>query len=244
MSVLCGKCHNHHDTVDDVKVCYGLLRREPVVPYRQHPPFVPSTPRQREYVKDLGGDVMHASSLSKESCSKYIDELKRRGARVSSPSYTPEPKNDPKFDMFQNLFATLPDGRYAIRRDETEAYTFFRIKSHTKGRLANCRTIQTQHSENLKRVATQYSNGRWYFERGRDWVVDLMLLVCLDHKTAAFNYGQELGSCNICGRELTDERSRFYSIGPDCEQRHQSFIDFVEDIKGMSYEQARAQLLV
>ena len=69
-------------------------------------------------------------------------------------------------------------------------------------------------------------------------------LVCIDHKTAAYHYGQELKACHICGRDLTDERSRYYSIGPDCETRHESFIWYVEEQKGMSYEQARAQLLV
>lgn len=32
-------------------------------------------------------------------------------------------------------------------------------------------------------------------------------------------YGQELGICGMCGRELTDAESRYYGIGPVCRSK-------------------------
>jgi len=32
-------------------------------------------------------------------------------------------------------------------------------------------------------------------------------------------YGTELGECGVCGRTLTDEKSRAYGIGPVCRER-------------------------
>jgi hypothetical protein len=205
---------------------------------------VPCTDKQLKYVDYLRGDSSYAAKLSKESCSLYIDRLKR-GEGVTSPTVAPEPqpeKSDPKFDMFRNLMQALPDGRYAIRADETEPYTFFRVKIHTRGKRVGCMTIQTQHSERLMNAAIRWRSGQWFFERNKQTIIDLMLFVCLDPKTAGMNYAQELGRCCICGKELTDERSRWYGIGPDCETRHGSIIEWVNEVKGMTYEQHHARL--
>ena len=40
-----------------------------------------------------------------------------------------------------------------------------------------------------------------------------------DIAAATALYGQELGHCGICGRELTDEDSRARGIGPKCAER-------------------------
>lgn len=239
MSVLCGYCHNLHDTVDDVKVCYGILPRQPAVPYSPHPPFVPSTQSQRHYVEILNGDTVYAAKLSKVACSSYIDELKRKGARVSP---TPAPAPNPKLDMFKMLLPQVPDGRYAVREDDTQPYTFIRLKRHTHGKLNGCVTIQTQHSEKLMRAGIQWRNGLWTFEK--PWIVDKMLVVCVDPEIAGDAYARELGRCRICGKELTDERSRWYGIGPDCETRHQGVIERVDERNGKSYEQAHRDLFV
>lgn len=243
MSVLCGKCHNPHDTVDDVKICYGLLPRQPVVPYSPHPPFIPSTVPQRQYVERLGGNVERATALSKAACSAYIDQLKR-GVGVDSPTVAPAPP-DPKLTMFDSLLPSLPDGRYAMRMDETEPFIFYRVKRHTKGRLNGCLTIQTQHSERLMRAAVKWRSGEWYFEREKQRTIEHMLLICLDSKQAGFNYAEQLNRCCICGKDLTDDRSRYYGIGPDCETRHLNHIEWVIDRKdGLTYEQHRARLFV
>ena len=236
MPIKCGHCHNEHSTVTEVKVCAGIIRPiAPVRPFETHAPIERTTEPQLEYVANLGGDRLYAATLGKVRCSAYIDSLKR-GTPMSTPAH--QPKSDPKLDMLNNLIDVLPDGRYAIRRDESEAFIFLRVKRHTRGRLNGCLTIQTQHSDKLTRAGIRWASGFWSWDRR---LVDEMLLVCVDHKQAAYNYAKALDHCSICGKELTDERSRWYGIGPDCETRHRSWIEWVDDTQhdGKSYEQAR-----
>lgn len=238
---MCGKCKNLHDTVDNVKICYGLLPREAVRPYTRV--LEPTTPAQVNYVTLLGGDVEYAKRIGKNSTSVYIDQLKKKGGAVSSPTTLPVAP-DPKLNFFSTLINSLPDGRYAARMDETEAMRFFRVKRHTRGRFVGCLQIQTQHSERLMNAAIRLRDQRWLFDShyrytsDKDKLLDLLLLVCADPQTAGFNYAKELGRCRICGKTLTDERSRWYGIGPDCETRYSHLIEWVdEQHDGKTYEQ-------
>ena len=236
MSVLCGKCHNHHEDVTAVKDCYGLLRPvvQPVRPFDNHSALEPVTAKQLNYIEVLGGDLNYARQCDKQSASTYIKRLQEKGGRPVSQSI----QSNPKLDMLNTLIESLPDGRYAIREDESVEFVFLRVKRHTRGKLAGCLTIQTQHSERLDRAGIRWSAGWWNWSK--PWVIDKMLLVCVDPKQAAYNYAKALNRCGICGKLLTDERSRWYGIGPDCETGHFSHIEWVDDQHdGKSYEQLR-----
>src|SRR5688500_6062232 len=41
-------------------------------------------------------------------------------------------------------------------------------------------------------------------------------IIAADPKTALLRFGQELGSCGHCGRDLTNQESREFGIGPTC----------------------------
>jgi hypothetical protein len=55
----------------------------------------------------------------------------------------------------------------------------------------------------------------------------------VDPNGCALSYAEVLGHCCKCGKELTDPRSRWYGIGPDCEKRNANHIRLVDESKGV-----------
>lgn len=239
MSYICGACHNQHESVVQAKICFGIIR--PPEPIR--PAEVMISGKQLNYIGDLGGDKQYARTLTRKQASEYISQL-QRGIGVNLPTSTPQvqqPSKDPKQQMLESLIDGLPDGRYATRADESEAFTFFRIKRHTRGRLNGCLTVQTQHSERLMQAGVRWNSGFWTWTKPS--VIESVLMACIDPKQAAYNYAKALNRCGVCGKDLTDERSRWYGIGPDCETRHEEFIEWVdEQHDGKPYEIARRSI--
>jgi hypothetical protein len=47
-------------------------------------------------------------------------------------------------------------------------------------------------------------------------VRNVLQRILFDPKSAAIRYGQEIGVCADCGRQLTNEESRKAGIGPVC----------------------------
>jgi hypothetical protein len=185
-----------------------------------------ATPAQIKYLNDLGYDG-DASALSRTGASKNIARLqaeKRKEKRMQ------EAPNRSQTKVPIDFLMSVPSGRYAVRPDSNHPYTFFRFSRPKSGQFNGTLKIQTQHSEkyNLCMVVWPNKSVSVYDFRFED---DL-LLVCVDPNGAGIAYGQEIGCCMICGKELTDERSRYYGIGPDCETRHEHIIALVEDLKG------------
>lgn len=236
LAIRCGRCGGRHCTVHEVKICYGMIPQTVRIMTSPNPVQVVTQPRvserQIEYIFDLGGDTTYALTLTRKEASNYIDLLKRKAQMVNP--YTNANKLQTKVPI--GLLLSTPDGRYAVRPDSDTPYTFFRISRPKSGLLKGTLKVQTQHSESYKLTMVVYSEERVVvYDTRRD---EQLKLVLVDPNGAGIAYGRELGRCMRCGKELTDERSRWYSIGPECEKHAPHIIDIVNDSRG-SFEQSR-----
>ena len=98
--------------------------------------------------------------------------------------------------------AIVKDGRYAITIDRK--LRFFRVNTPTKGRWAP-----------MTFVNEVFGGGRREPVRNRQFRQTVLQTISADPNALA-RYGQELGECGVCGRDLTDEESRAIGIGPIC----------------------------
>lgn len=139
-------------------------------------------------------------------------------------------------DQLTNMLLATKDGRYAVRLDTNEPYKFLRLSRPTKGRSKDFLKIQSQHSDMLAIVAMIHVSGRAssrYLHDAR-YLPALRLLVC-DPVTAMIEYGRRKGKCGRCGKTLTDDRSRFYAIGPECEKFRPDVLRRIESLFGGPY---------
>ena len=134
----------------------------------------------------------------------------------------------------KGMFDLVPDGYFAVQPSLDVQMTFIRIKTQKGGWQDGARKVATQHSDWFKRQFTVARDGRVFVASNADLklVDDRLLLVGCDPSTAQIRYATELGRCGRCGRELTDNRSRWYGIGPECEKHLPEIIARVDSIKG------------
>jgi hypothetical protein len=210
--------------------------------------FDPVTEPQIEMVRKKGGDVAYAKGLKKGTCSDYIESL-IKGTAVPQPQVQPqvqsgpqsEPDPDPRTSAPNRKTTKVPlpmlkavdSGYYASRPDSNTPYTFFRIsrpKPTSKSKFRGALKIQTQHGPELRTDMVLWPSGQISVYDKR--MEDDLLLVVVDPHGCARAYAAELGRCCRCNTELTDERSRFYGIGPECEKYWPHIIAEVEAEKG------------
>lgn len=104
---------------------------------------------------------------------------------------------------------TLPDvpaGRYAVD-NEDGVLAFYVVDRPTEGKWAGRTFVSVQASDELhalKSFATKFA---------------VLAKIAADPAKASRTYGQEIGSCGVCGRTLTDETSRANGIGPICSEK-------------------------
>jgi len=214
-----------------------------------------ATSRQLDYIESLGGDRAKAATLSVEQASALIRELraKPKAASVSGSSgpvpnqAAPQPMKrsaDPRLDLLNGLIGGVRDGYFAVRADESDPITFIRISRPTKGQLAGCVKVQTQHSDVLKDAAVYYEmRGVWSVYSPS--IIERLFLLCVDPIEAGRLYAKELNHCWRCNKPLTDGRSRHYGIGPDCEKIWPEVIDRIDELHdGHSFEWLHARSML
>lgn len=242
-SILCrnGGHEHHHSSVTESKICYGLVRGSTAT---TAPVEKPVTQAQLDFIKDLGGDLAAARRLNRKQASHYIDDLKRRKAEAKVTVPTPtetvpeEVASTSKSEMVKGLITMVPDGYFAVREQEGAPITFLRVARPKGGNFKGALKISSQHGPNLEvRWALWPSNRvsvyRWM---GHD-IEDYLLLLIADWKGATMLYAEKAKKCGRCNTKLTDPRSRFYGIGPDCEQHWPWWLDEIAGKKGGYWEQ-------
>lgn len=242
--VKCGNCKGYHASAADVRTCYAA----PVItPPRQSGPLAsfglprpayvePVTQKQLNYISDLNGDVTYAAKLSKDGASQYIARLK---AQNRSQPVTQQAPNRQVVKIPQAFLEGLRDGYFATRQDSTRPWTFLRISRPTKGRFKGSLKVQTVHGSGmgvtLKPALVIYDfgqdNQRVYWTNMS--IEDDLLLVTVDQRGSALAYAEAMGRCMRCNAELTDDRSRWYSIGPECENHWPEIIEEINETKGV-----------
>ena len=91
----------------------------------------------------------------------------------------------------------FPEGRYAVESEEGELRFYH---------CADDGEVYVMASDNEHRLQRPAAEA-------------VIAKIALDPKEAAGRYGQEFGTCGLCGRGLTDEVSRAIGIGPVCLQK-------------------------
>jgi len=99
---------------------------------------------------------------------------------------------------------TANNGRYAIVM--ADKLRFFRINTPTEGRWMD-----------FTFVTEIFGGGNKVSIRDRQ-LREAVLAGIANDPDALARFGQELGICGNCGRDLTDEESRALGIGPVCRQ--------------------------
>ena len=229
----CYHCNGDHPRVDDVRQCAtGIM---PV--NRANPQTVaPDAPTVRQlqfidalaYKKGLKGQLKPANSRSQAS--KLITYLKRQ-PDVSNPLL-------PRPIINFAIVNMIKPGRYAVIVDieNNDEYIFFRVSRPEKGNDAGTFKVQTQHGEYFTTRLKYDANNNLIIQNSRPIrgysLAELITLIVLDQRKAALDYGEKAKVCCCCGRNLTDDRSRHYRIGPECEKDWLDYIAYVDDAKG------------
>jgi len=211
--------------------------------------------RQLEYIEKLGGDIVKAYKMTRKDASDYIAELRAKRPVPVEPPVTEEEEPaalstiksvDPRLALLNGLLENVRDGYYAVRADETDPMRFLRISRPKTGKYAGSLKIQSRHSEALRDAVVIYRSTDWYFTTAHPWtnneIIESLMLLVVDPVSAGQRYAKEIGHCARCNLKLTDDRSRYYGIGPDCEKIWTHWIDRVDEVhEGHSYEWLHAR---
>lgn len=148
------------------------------------------------------------------------------------------------------MLELVPTGYYAVRPDTVTPYVFMRLARPTHGKWKGHVKVQTQHSEQLwdrwiwnpanPDPRTNVRNlSQWQHVSpfpGGQTIEDLILLMISDHRRAARAYAAVIEKCHRCNIALTDERSRWYGFGPECEKHLEGEKDEIDDENDGTYE--------
>jgi hypothetical protein len=196
-------CHNgakhQHNTVTESKICWGLItpaRPTPHVPPAPAPSVRMSSPRQRNWLADLGVHRGVSIRWTYDEASAEITRLTSTTPRRSAVT------QDPRLDMVKAMIDLVPDGYYAVQQQAGDHIDFLRISRPKKRQYAGTTKVQTQHGPTLDVEAVLWPSGKWsVYKNG---VVDMLMLLVTDHHTAAVRYAEKLHRCMRCTAELTD----------------------------------------
>ncbi len=135
------------------------------------------------------------------------------------------------------MIAAIRPGRYAVDVGvAAQRVIFIRISHPIKGIYKDTIKVQTQHAEKLRLDYVWWPRKGWTQEHMSASKKDLdkaLTIACVNPLDAALLYATELNRCARCGTELTDERSRWNGIGPECEEHWPDFLVKVEEEKGV-----------
>lgn len=227
----------------------------PVAPYAgARAPWEPVTRPQLDYGAKLGLDTDAMTLLGKRGSSALIDVrlgkstlyeamsklhgtgYARHDARPAAPAPVAAPEPPPISRRSElpeatiGLIGLVADGYYATRTSPTEPYLFYKVSTPKSGQYKGSRKFMTRHGDDWKTAFVIWPSGRASsYKPGID---QHLLELIANQSKAKLQYARQIGSCCICGKTLTDERSRYYGIGPDCETRHSDIIGWVTDEYG------------
>jgi hypothetical protein len=156
----------------------------------------------------------------------------------------------PKTGILIAMIDQLETGYYAVQADPMHPHIdFVRVSRMDKEARVNSRwrgavKVQTIHAEDLiERWA--YWPDRDLIYIGNNKIEDILLRLLANKRAAMRLYAEEIGRCCRCNTQLTDERSRHYSFGPECEKHLEGLKDEIDDERGGTYEDllARGELV-
>jgi hypothetical protein len=202
MPMLCGKCEKSHETVAEVKACYGIVPVPDKDPADIPPANNGPTDKQWAFYKDLAFQLGRKVSdnerrlFSFDKISSLITEM-----RAEVTARPPKQVVNGSVNM-----SGVPEGRYATPSlTGNNDYDFWKVDKPTEGRWAGYTF--------LNRVIGGKPDVP---VRGAQKIKAFAAILDFGIEKAKVTFGQELGQCYECGRHLTDKTSRILGIGPDC----------------------------
>lgn len=237
--MICGNCKGNHDTVQEVRSCYGsalaLAERpnevssvEPVWPDRtpRHGARTPVpetyTARNEPVVTEKQAAFIDKLLSERESLESAVNmhpegwrcniKTKAQASEFISGLLKVEKDKANKPPIINEILADVEDGYYAIpSQTGNNDLDFIRIGTN-QGR---------QHPERkgwrrVQRVIGGQGNQTMRNTEATAFARVLSALPASELKEAQVRFGRELGQCGVCGKHLTDETSRAAGIGPTC----------------------------
>ena len=167
-----------------------------------------------KFVDEDVTSALHAAGIAYlatyDGTFNYLVDLKRRNPANLSVGQVRGILNCIRAEVLREadvdavVMVMVADGRYAIVM--ADKLRFFRVNTPTEGRWAKF-TFVNEIFGGGNKVAI------------RDKALRHAVLAGIaDDEGALARFGQELGICGNCGRDLTDEESRALGIGPVCRQ--------------------------
>lgn len=207
----------------------------------------PPTTAQRDAVRRLGGAIPEGAT--RLGASRIIDQLinardereRRLKEQEDAEAQDKQAFHSTSLGIPAEMLFDIREGRYAVSRNGTNSLDFVRL-SHVKAkpgkqvRFAGCLRVQTQHGDQLKDRAFISPKGEVRLTSQTmpaDTLTQIFMLIIVSQRDAAIRYGREKGMCCRCGKQLTDERSRHYGIGPECEKHWPEVIDDTDEAEGV-----------
>jgi hypothetical protein len=209
----CGSCKEKHQTVAEVRACYGVPEKIPV-PQEANQSLHQGAPPAGAGDKATEKQLAFISNLQSERDMATLDPDKvvtKREARELIDWLLKFPKTQESVAPSQvkaktDAFKDIPAGYYA-----TDSLTgnndldFWKVDRPTEGKWKGYifvkRVIGGQPDVNVRK---------------HEKTKILRAIRDADPAEASALFGQKLGMCGKCGRHLTDEQSRAIGIGPVC----------------------------
>jgi Family of unknown function (DUF6011) len=202
--IRCGHCGNYHGSVAEVKNCVSRMTPqqavaiEPKITERQLP-FLRSLLDEREvpvdvadYLERIKAKGQTLEQVPKESAGRIIKLLLSQPKRPQG-SWIPD---------------SVPDGRYAFKRDSDGTIVFYRVTTKRDG---SARFVQ--------KVLGSPGDFR-YVRIQADEAKAAIAKIAPDPAFASQLFGHAVGACGVCGSPLTDPESIRLGIGPVCAKKH------------------------
>lgn len=143
------------------------------------------------------------------------------------------------FTLPIELVFDIREANYAVPRGDNgfDFVRIARIRPYRNGRRRSNEgsvVLSTQHSETwVKRfMFTPDMRALQLSSYGGEWASAVLARILVNPTRTASSYGHELGRCCRCGKKLTDDRSRWYGIGPECEKVWPEILYELDDEKG------------
>jgi hypothetical protein len=166
---------------------------------------VPATENQISYMRALIAKRV-LSDVHTEWVDRHIEEgmTKTRASEIIEHLCKLPLKVEVTHQQDQQLIVL--NGHYAIRtpEDTINPIKFYTVKSPTGGRWAGYCFVERHSSDERLPI------------RSKAQKREVLEAIRADALAATKLYGQEVGCCGRCGRQLTTEESRQFGIGPDC----------------------------
>jgi hypothetical protein len=237
----CGNCQADHDTVEEVRACYGLVLRPTAefVPSKTTPVWSDRTPRGSDAIalmdrsappietrtEPMATDkqVAFLNKLLEERPSyrdvenlwpENVAKLTKRQAsrKIEEALKVPKEAQESPKSSLNGVLAEVSDGYLALpSRTGTNDLDFFRISTN-QGKV----NPANKGCRRVERILGGHGSIPMRISEAMMVAEAIAAMTESERFEAMALFGREIGRCGICGRSLTDEVSRACGIGPVC----------------------------